>query len=245
MEVKMLFLLLVPLLIIQLDSATIGPSNLHALTRDVPSWIYTIAKGGIEQLKTTLKEKVVSALSDLQKLQHYVTDLSNSLAESGKAQMQDIFHDLVELLIAIKDEAERKNMDISQCLDEREDQLYGLPDQLNNEMMVCLTNRGNEFSVVHNIMKVPSVVNDLSVQLEFCGPDNSMNLCSLHIVQEVVVDLNALPERIDDEVRRVNGTVDELELVLTECVETKVAQIEDDGIQILKDILICYWDMLG
>jgi hypothetical protein len=243
MEVKMLFLLLVPLLIIQLDSATIGPSNLRALTRDDPSVIYVFSKAMIEQLKSTLKEKVVSALSDLQKLQDYVTDLSNSLPESGKAQIQDIFHNFVEALIYVKDEAEKQNMDISQCLDGREDQLYGLPDQLNNEMIVCL-NRANEFSVVHNIMKVPSVVNDLSVQLEFCGSDVSMNLCLKQVWQEVLDDLKALPERIDDEVRRVKGTVDDLELVLTECVETKVVQMEDEGDQIITDIGMCLWDMI-
>jgi hypothetical protein len=53
--------------------------------------------------------------------------------------------------------------------------------------------------MIKEVTKVPGVVNDLSVQLEFCGTDIRLNLCVV-ILEEDLDDLEALPERIDNAV---------------------------------------------
>jgi hypothetical protein len=95
--------------------------------------------------------------------------------------------------------------------------------------------------MINEVMKVPDVVNDLSVQLEFCGSDISMNRC-VDVLQEDLDDLEALPERIDNAVQRADGIIDGLESVLNKCVETKVAQMLVDGFEIMTDIASCYVD---
>jgi hypothetical protein len=73
-----------------------------------------------------------------------VTDLTTDLTESGKARIQQALNDLEEMLIHIKNDVATENMDISQCVDDCEGQLNVLKDQLNKNMMVCLTNLGHE-----------------------------------------------------------------------------------------------------
>jgi hypothetical protein len=248
MEIKMLVLLMVSLLIIKLDSATIGPSKLRPLTIDDPNYTYEYAKLKIEELNGILNEKVITALGDFQELLFDLTDLMNGVAESGKSQIHDIYNENMEIVDSIRDQFVPISINITQCVDEGENQLNRLRDQLNNEMVICLTNGGNEatkvvYNVLSDVIIVPSVVGNLSAQLEFCGSDISMTPCVVEVLQDVLNNLYYLPERIDNGVQSANETVLSLEPVLTETAQTVVAQMSSDVNSIIDDLTSCFCDV--
>jgi hypothetical protein len=171
----------------------------------------------------------------------------NGVAESGKAQIQDIYNKDMEALETVRNQSALIHLNISQCVNESEDQLNRLTEQLNNEMVICLTNGGNEamrvvYNVISDVIIVPSVVDNLSVQLEFCGPDINMTQCVAEVLQDVLNDFDSLPERIDNGLQRANGTVFSLEPVLTECAQTTVAQMIDFD-QIVDELGNCINDI--
>jgi hypothetical protein len=203
----------------------------------------------MEELNGILNEKVITALGDLQELLVDVTDLMNGVAESGKAQIQDIYNYNMGQLEALRNILVPNYINASLCVDEGEDQLNRFTDQLNNEMTTCLTNGRNEamrvvYNVISDVVIVPSVVDNLSVQLEFCGPDISMTPCVVEVLQNVLNDYDSLPERINNGVQRANGTVFSLEPVLTECAQTVVAQMNSDIDQMAIYVNDCFCDVI-